>query len=69
VRSRIVAVALAGLLASCGGSGDALAPEAGKLVVDLRVTVKPEGSGGPARVRLVECGLWERTRSIPAAAG
>jgi hypothetical protein len=55
VRSTIVAVALAGLLVSCGGSGDALAPEAGNLVVNLRVTVKPEGPGGPERVRLVEC--------------
>ena len=55
VRSTVVAVALTGLLVSCGGSGDALAPEAGNLVLNLRVTVKPEGPGGPERVRLVEC--------------
>src|ERR687898_480898 len=57
VRSRNVAVAFAGLLVSCGGSEDALAPEAGNLVADLRVTVKPEGPGGPERVRRVECAL------------
>jgi hypothetical protein len=52
-----VAVALAGLLISCGGSEDALVPEAGTLVADLRVTVKPEGPGGPERVRRVECAV------------
>jgi hypothetical protein len=50
-------VAFACLLVSCGGSGDALAPEAGNLVANLRVSVKPEGSGGPERVRLVECAV------------
>jgi hypothetical protein len=54
VRSaKLVAFAL--LLVSCGGSGDALAPEAGDLVANLRVTVKPEGPGGPERIRRVEC--------------
>jgi hypothetical protein len=57
VRSWNLAIALAGLLVSCGGSGDALAPEAGNLVAELRVTVRPEGSGGPERVRLVECAV------------
>jgi hypothetical protein len=52
-----VAVAFAGLLVSCGGSEDALAPEAGNLVADLRVTAKPEGRGGPERVRRVECAV------------
>jgi len=50
-------LAFAWLLVSCGGSGDALAPEAGKLVANLRVTVKPEGSGGPERIRRVECAV------------
>jgi hypothetical protein len=61
VRSRNPAVAFAFafacLLVSCGGSGDALATEAGNLVANLRVTVKPEGSDGPDRVRLVECAV------------
>ena len=57
MRSRHLAVAIVGLLVSCGGSGDALAPEAGNLVAHLRVTVKPEGSGGPERVRRVECAV------------
>jgi hypothetical protein len=52
-----VAVAFVGLLVSCGGSEDALAPEAGNLVADLRVTAKPEGRGGPERVRRVECAV------------
>ena len=52
-----MAVALTGLLVSCGGSEDALAPEAGNLVADLRVTVKPGGPGGPGRVRRVECAV------------
>jgi hypothetical protein len=43
-------------LVSCGGSEDALAPGAGNLEANLRVSVKPEGSGGPERVRRVECG-------------
>jgi hypothetical protein len=56
VHSRQLAVTFAALLVSCGGSGDALAPEAGNhLLVDLRVTVKPEGPGGFERVRRVEC--------------
>jgi hypothetical protein len=48
---------MAGLLVSCGSSGDALDPEAGNLVANLRVTVKPEGPGGPERVRLIECAV------------
>jgi hypothetical protein len=57
VRSRTLALALAGLLVSCGGSGDALAPEAGDLAANLRVSVRPEGSGGPERVRRIECAV------------
>jgi hypothetical protein len=57
VRSRNLAVAFAALLVSCGGSGDALAPEGGNLVADLRVGVRPEGFGGPERVRRVECAV------------
>jgi hypothetical protein len=57
VRSRTLVVALAGLVVSCGGSEDALAPEAGNLAANLRVTVKPEGPGGPERVRRIECGV------------
>ena len=57
MRSRNLAVVFAGLLVSCGGSGDALAPEAGDLVAELRVTVRPEGSAGPERVRRVECAV------------
>ena len=45
------------LLVSCGGSGDALAPDAGDVVANLRVTVKPEGPGGPERIRRVECAV------------
>jgi hypothetical protein len=57
VRARILAVALAGLLVSCDGSGDALAPEASDLAANLRVSVRPEGSGGPERVRRIECAV------------
>jgi hypothetical protein len=57
VRSRNLAVVFVGLLVACGGSRDALAPEAGNLVAHLRVTVRPEGSGGPARIRRVECAV------------
>jgi hypothetical protein len=57
VRSGTLALALAGLLVSCGGSGDALAPEAGDLAANLRVSVRPEGSGGPERVRRIECAV------------
>jgi hypothetical protein len=57
VRSRNLTVALAALLVSCGGSGDALAPGAGDLAADLRVSVRPEGPQGPERVRRVECGI------------
>jgi hypothetical protein len=58
VRSSIVAIALAALLASCGGSEDPLAPGAGhRLEADLRVTVRPDGPTGPERVRLVECAI------------
>jgi hypothetical protein len=56
--SRNLAVAFAALLVSCGGSGDALAPGADEnLVADLRVGVRPEGPGGPERVRRVECAV------------
>lgn len=58
VRSRNLAVAFAGLLVSCGGDGDALAPGAGnRLAAELRVSVRPEGPGGPERVRRVECAV------------
>jgi hypothetical protein len=57
MRSRNLAVVFAGLFVACGGSGDALAPEAGDLVAGLRVTVRPEGSAGPERVRRVECAV------------
>jgi hypothetical protein len=58
VRGGSIAVAFAVLLVSCGGSGDALAPGAGeRLVADLRVSVRPEGPGGPERVRRVECAV------------
>jgi hypothetical protein len=58
VRSRNLGVAFAALLVSCGGSGDALTSKAGnRLVADLRVTVKPEASGGPERFRRVECAV------------
>jgi hypothetical protein len=57
VCSRTLAAAFACLLVSCGDSGDALAPETGNLVANLRVTVKPEGPGGPERVRRVECAV------------
>ena len=57
VRSRNLAIALALLFVSCGGSEDALAPGADTLLADLRVTVKPEGPGGPERVRRVECAI------------
>jgi hypothetical protein len=57
VSSRHLAIVFAVLLGSCGGSGDALAPGAGNLVADLRVSVRPEGPGGPERVRRVECAV------------
>jgi hypothetical protein len=58
VRSRNLAIVFAVLLVSCGGSGDALAPGAGdRLAADLRVSVRPEGPGGPERVRRVECAV------------
>jgi hypothetical protein len=57
VRGWKLAVAFAVLLVSCGDSGDGLVPEEGDLAANLRVTVKPEGHGGPGRVRLVECGV------------
>jgi hypothetical protein len=56
VDRRHLALAVAGILAACG-SGDALAPEAGDLAANLRVTVRPEGPGGPERVRRVECAV------------
>ena len=57
VATRHLAIAVAALLVSCGDSGDALAPGAGNLAADLRVSVRPEGSRGPERVRRVECAV------------
>jgi hypothetical protein len=58
VRSRNLAIVAAALLVSCGGSRDALAPSAGdRLAADLRVGVRPEGSGGPERIRRVQCAV------------
>ena len=58
MRSGSFAIVLAALLASCGGSEDPLAPGAhNRLAVDLRVSVRPEGRGGPERVRRVECAV------------
>jgi hypothetical protein len=58
VRSGKLAIAVVALLVSCGGSRDALAPGAGnRLAADLRVGVRPDGSGGPERVRRVECAV------------
>jgi hypothetical protein len=58
VRSSSLAIAFAAVLASCGGSGDALAPGAhNRLEADLRVGVRPQGPGGPERVRRVECAV------------
>jgi hypothetical protein len=65
VRSRSLAIASAALLVSCGGSQDALVPEEGELVANLRVTVRPEGPGGPKRVRRVECGILGRKAIDP----
>jgi hypothetical protein len=65
VRSRSLAIASAALLVSCGGSGDALTPEAGDLAAELRVTVRPEGSDGPERVRRVECAILGRRAIDP----
>jgi hypothetical protein len=59
-RWRVVVLAIvvaAGLVVSCGGTGDALAPTAGELAANLRVTVEPEGPTGPERVRHVECAV------------
>jgi hypothetical protein len=56
VCSRYVTIAFAALLIACD-SDDALSPEAGDLAARLRVTVRPEGSGGPERVRRVECAV------------
>jgi hypothetical protein len=50
-------VAAAGLVVSCGGTGDSLDPATGELAGNLRVTVEPEGPGGPERVRRVECAV------------
>lgn len=57
MRSTKLAIALAVLFASCGGSEeDPGAPEtSGSLALDVRVTVTPEGPGGAARVRHIEC--------------
>jgi hypothetical protein len=58
VRSVSLAIVLVVLLASCGGSEDPLAPGAhNRLEADLRVSVRPEGPGGPQRVRRVECAV------------
>jgi hypothetical protein len=57
VRSRNLVAVFAVLLISCGDSGDALAPEAGDLVANLRVSVRPDGPGGPERVRRIECAV------------
>jgi hypothetical protein len=58
VDGRILIVTLAALLVSCGGSKEDPLGVGGDrgLAADLRVTVKPEGSGGPARLRRIECG-------------
>jgi hypothetical protein len=57
VRSSKLAIALAVLFASCGGSEeDPGAPGTrGSLALDVRVTVAPEGPGGAERVRRIEC--------------
>jgi hypothetical protein len=58
VPSRNLAIVAAALLVSCGGSRDALAPGAGdRLAADLRVGVRPEGPGGPERIRRVQCAV------------
>jgi hypothetical protein len=57
MHSRSVVAVFAGLLASCGGTGDALAPKAGELAANLRVAVAPEGAGGPERIRRIECAV------------
>jgi hypothetical protein len=57
MRTRNVAVVFAGLLVSCGGTGDALVPKAGDLAANLRVTVAPEGPGGPERIRRIQCAV------------
>jgi hypothetical protein len=57
VRSSTLAIVLAVLLASCGGSDEAPgapSPRASP-ALNLRVTVAPEGPGGPQRVRRIEC--------------
>jgi len=58
VRSRHLIITFVVLLASCGGSGeDPLAPGGERgFAANLRVTVRPEGPGGPERVRRIECG-------------
>jgi hypothetical protein len=57
VRRATPFVVLAGLLVSCGGGEDPLAPNAGGLAADLRVTVRPQGPTGPERVRRLECAV------------
>jgi hypothetical protein len=53
-----VSIVFACLLVSCGGSEDPLAPGAGdRLAANLRVGVRPDGPGGPERVRRVECAV------------
>jgi hypothetical protein len=58
VRDGNLIVAFVALLVACGDSGkDPLAPRVDRgMAADLRVTVRPQGSGGPERVRRIECG-------------
>jgi hypothetical protein len=57
VRRTILGLAFAALLVSgCGSDEDAPTPGADDgLVADLRVVVRPQGQGGPERVRRIEC--------------
>jgi hypothetical protein len=54
----IVVIVFPILLVCCGGSGDPLAPGADdRLAADLLARVRPDGAGGPERVRRVECAV------------
>jgi hypothetical protein len=57
MRSGKLAIALSVLVASCGGSEeDPPAPGAREVqVLDVRVTVTPQGPGGPEQTRRIEC--------------
>jgi hypothetical protein len=56
VQGRALAVTVA-LLASLAGCGDdPLAPTGEGLIVDLRITVSPDGPRGVERERRIECG-------------